>query len=100
MTILLRADSIEKSFSLEGRCIEVLKGLSLEIEAGERLAIVGTSGAGKSTLLHLLGALDLPSAGEIYFEGEALSTKTQDELAQFRNQRLGFIFQFHHLLIQ
>jgi lipoprotein-releasing system ATP-binding protein len=98
MTILLRADSIEKHFSIEGRRIEVLKGLSLEISAGERVAIVGTSGAGKSTLLHLLGALDLPSSGEIFFEGEPLSTKTADELAQFRNQRLGFIFQFHHLL--
>ena len=98
MTVLLRAESIEKHFSIEGRRIEVLKGLSLNIEAGERVAIVGSSGAGKSTLLHLLGALDLPSSGEIYFEGEALSIKSHDELARFRNQRLGFIFQFHHLL--
>ena len=98
MTVLLRADSIEKSFTIEGRHIEVLKGLSLNIEAGERVAIVGSSGAGKSTLLHLLGALDLPSAGEIYFQGQPLSSKNQDELAQFRNKHLGFIFQFHHLL--
>ncbi len=98
MTILLRAESVEKSFQLEGRHIEVLKGLSLEIEAGERVAIVGTSGAGKSTLLHLLGALDQPTAGEIYLQGEALTTKSHDELAALRNKRLGFIFQFHHLL--
>ncbi len=98
MTLLLHADCIEKYFLLEGQKVEVLKGLSLKIEAGERVAIVGSSGAGKSTLLHLLGALDLPSAGEIYFEGQPLSNKTHDELARFRNQRLGFIFQFHHLL--
>ena len=98
MTVLLRAESIEKSFQLEGRHIEVLKGLSLTIEAGERVAIVGTSGAGKSTLLHLLGALDTPSGGEIYLQGEALSTKSHDELAALRNKSLGFIFQFHHLL--
>ena len=98
MTVLLRAESIEKSFQLEGRHIEVLKGLSLTIEAGERVAIVGTSGAGKSTLLHLLGALDTPSSGEIYLQGEALSAKSHDELAALRNKSLGFIFQFHHLL--
>ena len=98
MTVLLRADAVEKSFLLEGRHIEVLKGLSLTIEAGERVAIVGTSGAGKSTLLHLLGALDSPTSGEIYLQGEALSTKSHDELAALRNQSIGFIFQFHHLL--
>lgn len=98
MTVLLRAESIEKSFLLEGRHIEVLKGLSLTIEAGERVAIVGTSGAGKSTLLHLLGALDTPTKGEIYLKGEALSRKSHDDLADLRNQSLGFIFQFHHLL--
>lgn len=98
MTHLLHAEHIEKSFSLEGREIEVLKGLSLTIDEGEKVAIVGSSGAGKSTLLHLLGALDLPSQGEIYFKGEQLSLKTPDELARFRNKHLGFIFQFHHLL--
>ena len=98
MTVLLRAESLVKTFSLEERTIEVLKGLSFEIKAEERVAIVGSSGAGKSTLLHLLGALDLPTAGEIYFREEMLSNKTPDELARFRNQHLGFIFQFHHLL--
>ena len=98
MSVLLRAESLEKTFSLEERTIEVLRGISFEIKAEERVAIVGSSGAGKSTLLHLLGALDLPTAGEIYFQGEALSRKTSDELARFRNQHLGFIFQFHHLL--
>ena len=98
MSVLLRAESLEKTFSLEERTIEVLRGISFEIKAEERVAIVGSSGAGKSTLLHLLGALDLPTAGEIYFQGEALSRKTSDELARFRNQHLGFIFQFHQLL--
>lgn len=98
MTFLLRADNLVKTFTIEERTIDVLRGLSLEIQEGERVAIVGSSGAGKSTLLHLLGALDLPSSGEIYFRGEALSQKSSDELARFRNQNLGFIFQFHHLL--
>jgi len=98
MTVLLRAESLVKTFSLKERTIEVLRGLSFEIKAEERVAIVGSSGAGKSTLLHLLGALDLPSGGEISFRGERLSSKTPDELARFRNQHLGFIFQFHHLL--
>ena len=95
---LLRVESLVKTFSLEKREIEVLRDLSFEIKEGERVAIVGSSGAGKSTLLHLLGVLDLPTSGEIYFRGEALSKKNSEELARFRNQHLGFIFQFHHLL--
>ena len=98
MSVLLRAESLVKTFSLEERTIEVLRDLSFEIKAEERVAIVGSSGAGKSTLLHLLGALDLPTSGEIYFQGEALSRKSPDALARFRNKHLGFIFQFHHLL--
>ena len=88
MTLLLHADCVEKYFLLEEQKVEVLKGLSLKLEVGERVAIVGSSGAGKSTLLHLLGALDLPSSGEIYFKGEALSNKSHDELARFRPRPL------------
>ena len=93
MTVLLRAESLVKTFSLKERTIEVLRGLSFEIKAEERVAIVGSSGAGKSTLLHLLGALDLPTGGEISFRGEHLSSKTPDELARFRNQHLGIELQ-------
>lgn len=98
MSVLLRVESLVKTFELEQRTIEVLRGVSFEIQESERVAILGSSGAGKSTLLHLLGALDLPTSGEIFVRDEPLSGKSSDELARFRNQHLGFIFQFHHLL--
>jgi len=75
-----------------------LTGLDLEIGAGERVAIVGESGVGKSTLLHILGTLDRPTSGEVWFDDENLVTKSDHELAHFRNREVGFIFQFHHLL--
>jgi lipoprotein-releasing system ATP-binding protein len=78
--------------------IEVLRGVDLDLHAAERLAIVGNSGVGKSTLLHVLGTLDRPSAGSVEFRGEDLFARGPGELARFRNQELGFIFQFHHLL--
>ena len=80
------------------RVVRVLTGLDLEIGAGERVAIVGESGVGKSTLLHILGTLDRPTSGEVWFDGEDLATKSDHELAHFRNREVGFIFQFHHLL--
>jgi lipoprotein-releasing system ATP-binding protein len=95
---LLKVENLSKSFHHKGNLIEVLKSLSFEIYAKERIAIVGSSGAGKSTLLHLLGALDQPSAGEIYFQDKALSSLSEDQLADFRNREIGFMFQFHHLL--
>ena len=78
--------------------LEVLKGISFTVKAGDRVAIVGKSGAGKSTLLHLLGALDTPTTGQILFGGTNISTWGGWQLARFRNLNLGFIFQFHHLL--
>jgi lipoprotein-releasing system ATP-binding protein len=78
--------------------LEVLRGVDFRLEAGDRVAIVGESGVGKSTFLHLLGALDHPSAGGVYFRGEDVFAKPPDELARFRNHMLGFVFQFHHLL--
>ncbi len=78
--------------------LEVLKGVDLEIQQGEIVSIVGASGAGKSTLLHLLGTLDKPSSGSIFMEDKAIHSMNDRQLAQFRNQHIGFIFQFHNLL--
>jgi lipoprotein-releasing system ATP-binding protein len=75
-----------------------LNGLSFTLEAGDMVSIVGHSGAGKSTLLHVLGTLDRPTGGRIRFNGRLLSEMTPSELAQFRNESIGFVFQFHHLL--
>ena len=82
----------------EGREVTILRGINFTIEPGEMLSIVGQSGAGKSTLLNLLGTLDLPSAGRIRFKGEDITGYSSARLADFRNQHLGFVFQFHHLL--
>ncbi|MCB9607614.1 MAG: ABC transporter ATP-binding protein [Polyangiaceae bacterium] len=81
-----------------GRTLDVLKGIDLTIEAGQILSIVGQSGAGKSTLLHCIGTLDLPTSGSIRLGGEELTTMSPGRLAAVRNQKIGFVFQFHHLL--
>jgi len=95
---LLWVEGLHKSFATgEGR-VEVLRGVDFTLRAGERLAIVGQSGVGKSTLLSILGTLDRPTAGRVYFRGEDLFAKSPQELARFRSQSLGFVFQFHHLL--
>lgn len=78
--------------------LEVLKGVGLEIGNGEVVSIVGSSGAGKSTLLHILGTLDQPDAGEIFFDGVPVHRMRGKTLAKFRNNKIGFVFQFHHLL--
>lgn len=81
-----------------GSVLEVLKGVELELIEGQILAIVGASGAGKSTLLHILGMLDRPTSGDLILDGESLIGKSEEELASYRNNQVGFIFQFHHLL--
>jgi lipoprotein-releasing system ATP-binding protein len=96
--VLLSAKGVTRSFPTGEGVIEVLRGIDLEIEAGERVAIVGQSGVGKSTLLHVLGALDRPSSGEVRFRGEDVFAKDPRSLARFRNESIGFVFQFHHLL--
>jgi lipoprotein-releasing system ATP-binding protein len=78
--------------------VPVLKGINLEIRRGELIAIIGASGAGKSTLLHILGTLDKPSSGTVIFDGQDLFQMTEARQADFRNKRIGFVFQFHHLL--
>jgi lipoprotein-releasing system ATP-binding protein len=95
---LLRAEGVRRCFRTGDGTIEVLRGIDLELRVGERLAIVGASGVGESTLLHILGTLDHPTEGRVLFRGEDLSQRDRVQLARFRNDSLGFIFQFHHLL--
>lgn len=95
---LIVARDVKKNFLHEGNVVQVLKGVNLTIHAGEMVCVVGASGAGKSTLLHLLGTLDLPTSGAILCEGRDVTRLSSGELAAFRNTRIGFVFQFHHLL--
>ena len=95
---LVIIEDLKKSFQHMGRTLEVLKGIDLNIYAGQILAIVGQSGAGKSTLLHCMGTLDLPTSGRIRLGGEELTTMSGSRLAAVRNRDIGFVFQFHHLL--
>lgn len=91
---MLRATQVEKSYGK----LAVLKGIDLEIEKGEIVAIVGASGAGKSTLLHILGTLDYPDKGKVFINDTDVFSRSRKNLASFRNKTLGFVFQFHNLL--
>jgi lipoprotein-releasing system ATP-binding protein len=95
---LVRIQGLRKTYLMGERRLEVLRGIDLDIGAGELLALTGPSGAGKSTFLHLLGTLDAPTTGRILFEGQDVFERGEDELARFRNQTVGFVFQSHHLL--
>ena len=96
---MLRAVNLIKSFQTEKKVrLEILKSISLEIEPEKISVIIGASGAGKSTLLHLLGGLDRPDSGEVYFNDNNIFTLSDEKLAKFRNRNIGFVFQFHHLL--
>ncbi len=90
--------NLEKFFINNQHRVEVLKGLDLNLYKQDTLAVVGASGTGKSTLLHILGTLDRPSGGQVLFEGQNIFEQTAKELARFRNRKIGFVFQFHHLL--
>lgn len=96
----LQVENVCKSFTIGGEPLEVLSGLSLEMSDGDRAAIVGPSGSGKSTLLHILGTLDRPDSGQVRIDGTDPFALDDRELAAFRNRRVGFIFQDHHLLPQ
>lgn len=96
---VLRASGITKTFrGGDGGTLSILNGVNLEVRRGEMIAIVGASGAGKSTLLHVLGALDRPTRGEVWIDGENVEGRSDEELATLRNRKVGFVFQFHHLL--
>lgn len=96
--VLLSARGVTKTYTMGKRSLQVLRGVSLDVERGEFLALRGASGAGKSTLLHLFGGLDVPNQGEIWFGGRTLAQLSADELAKLRNAKVGFIFQAYHLL--
>ena len=99
MSTVLEARDLRKSFrGGDGGTIEVLRGVDLAVETGEFVAVTGESGSGKSTLLHLLGALDLPTSGQVRLGGTAYDEFDAAGLAELRNRRIGFVFQFHHLL--
>jgi lipoprotein-releasing system ATP-binding protein len=99
MNAILEATALRKIYQGgDGTPIEVLAGVDLEVRRGEFVAIVGSSGSGKSTLLHLLGALDTPSSGRVRLDGTSYDEQNELELSAVRNRKIGFVFQFHHLL--
>jgi lipoprotein-releasing system ATP-binding protein len=98
MSSLLEVKNLSKTYSSGPNRIEVLRGITLTLEAGTTTALVGASGAGKSTLMHLLGALDRPTSGSVSFSDVDIFKKNDRDLAIFRNRSVGFVFQFHHLL--
>ena len=95
---LFSAHNVTKIYGMGDTAVTVLKGVTLSVEPGEMTGVIGASGSGKTTLLQILGTLDLPTGGEIFYRDQPLLTKSSKELANFRNAAIGFIFQFHHLL--
>jgi lipoprotein-releasing system ATP-binding protein len=93
---MLKANAISKSYG----DLQVLKNVDIHIKKGEIVSIVGKSGTGKSTLLHILGSLDTPDTGEVFIDGQSLNKMNDKDLAAFRNEKIGFVFQFHHLLAE
>lgn len=100
MTAILTAKNITKTYQDGKTTTNVLNHLDISINSGERIAIVGTSGSGKSTLLHILGGLDVPTSGEVWLHGQRINDLNETQRGELRNQHLGFIYQFHHLLAE
>jgi len=100
MNEVLQAQDLYQAFDMAGEPVAILQGVNLAVQAGEQVAIIGASGSGKSTLLHCLGGLEQPTQGTIYLQGRAFSAYTSTERGQLRNQYLGFVYQFHHLLAE
>ena len=96
--MFLEAHNLTKAYASNGKRVEVLRGVDLSIEKGEMVAIVGASGVGKSTLMHVLGSLDVPDSGTVHLGGKALFELSEDARTRLRNETIGFVFQFHHLL--
>ncbi len=97
-TPFLEVVDVFKSYFLNGKRIDVLRGVNVRIEKGELVSLIGASGTGKSTFLHVLGTLDSPAAGELLFEGKKVFEMNDAQVAEFRNRTIGFVFQSHHLL--
>jgi len=95
---VIELKDIHKTYSNGPQRVEVIKGISFSVKRSEVIVIMGPSGVGKSTLLHMMGALDLPTSGDIYINNENILKLKNDQLARFRNSNIGFVFQFHHLL--
>lgn len=98
VTHLVEVRAATKVYEHEGKQLEVLRGIDLIVDAGEMISIVGKSGAGKSTLLHLIGTLDLPTRGRVVIDGADVTTMSRTAVSRLRNESIGFVFQFHHLL--
>lgn len=98
MTSLIKVENVEKNFENGGLRTQIVKGVSFEIQAGEFVAIMGSSGSGKSTLMYILGLMDKPTAGKYLFEGEDTGALDDDQLAELRSEKIGFIFQSYNLL--
>ncbi|MCC5914368.1 MAG: ABC transporter ATP-binding protein [Balneolaceae bacterium] len=98
--IVLRCSDLKKSFPSRagGDDLQILDGVNLEVHGAEIISVIGSSGSGKSTLLHILGGLDRPDSGDVFWDGESIYKHSSDRLAELRNRRVGFVFQFHHLL--
>jgi lipoprotein-releasing system ATP-binding protein len=96
--VQLEVRNVARHFQKGGQVISVLRGVDLTLEPGESIALLGQSGSGKSTFLHILGALEPPTSGEVLIDGQVLHTRSRAELDRYRNQQVGYVFQFHHLL--
>ena len=95
---MITLTNVSKSFPMGGQTLTVLKDINLQIQRGELIAVIGASGAGKSTLLHIIGTLERPTTGTVHFYDQDMFKLSEGEQAEFRNRRIGFVFQFHHLL--
>lgn len=94
---MIKVEKLNKKYKMGGETVEALKNVSLDIEQGEMVAIIGPSGSGKSTMMHILGGLDRPDSGEVFVDEESLSKLSQRKLADYRNKKIGFIFQTFNL---